>query len=265
MSRLTAISSRTTSWPKTSMRPAVQRQQRADEPDERRLAAPVGAEDAVDLAALDAQRDVVDGGHDLLLAAEREPLARRARRAGPAGRREGGAPGALDASHVGQARVRSRSAVGSSSVVMAMVCSWAFDVVGTGCLVEARESRLRRCLGSVRASKKPGAPSGPPALDLLARQRLEGLRRAQISRIRGAEGRARPRPGGHGAGQADAGHLAGFSCVQGRASVGRRAVYARPVTFVKRRAPDRRGQDPVGRRPLPTLRHRVDMRLGSHA
>ena len=39
----------------------VDGQQRADQPDEGRLAAAVGAQDAVDLAALDAQRDVVDG------------------------------------------------------------------------------------------------------------------------------------------------------------------------------------------------------------
>ena len=56
------------SWPKTSTRPGVEGQQRADEPDERGLAAAVGAEDAVDLAPLDAQRDVVDGGDGLLLA-----------------------------------------------------------------------------------------------------------------------------------------------------------------------------------------------------
>ena len=47
------------SWPNTSTRPCVQGQQRADEPDQGRLAAAVGAQDAVDLAALDAHRDVV--------------------------------------------------------------------------------------------------------------------------------------------------------------------------------------------------------------
>ena len=52
----------------------VERQQRADEPDERRLAAAVGAEDPVHLAALDAQRDVVHGDDGLLLAADHEPL-----------------------------------------------------------------------------------------------------------------------------------------------------------------------------------------------
>jgi hypothetical protein len=36
-------------------------EQRAHQADQRRLAAAVGAEDAVDLTALDAQRDVVDG------------------------------------------------------------------------------------------------------------------------------------------------------------------------------------------------------------
>ena len=42
---------------------AVDGQQRADQPDEGRLAAAVGAQDAEDLAALEAERDVVHG-HD---------------------------------------------------------------------------------------------------------------------------------------------------------------------------------------------------------
>jgi hypothetical protein len=54
----------------------VEREQRADQADERRLASAVGAEDPVDLAARDAQRDVVDGEHRLLLAADDEPLGR---------------------------------------------------------------------------------------------------------------------------------------------------------------------------------------------
>jgi hypothetical protein len=53
---------------------AVERQQRADEADERALARPVRAEDPVDLAAPDRHAHVVDRDHRLLLAAHHEPL-----------------------------------------------------------------------------------------------------------------------------------------------------------------------------------------------
>jgi hypothetical protein len=46
----------------------VQREQRADQPDQGRLAAPVGAQHAVDLAPADPDRDVVHGHHALALA-----------------------------------------------------------------------------------------------------------------------------------------------------------------------------------------------------
>ena len=53
----------------------VEGQQPADEADERRLAGAVGAEDPVDVAALEAQVDVRDGGHGLARAADDERLA----------------------------------------------------------------------------------------------------------------------------------------------------------------------------------------------
>ncbi len=53
-------------------------------------------------------------------------------------------------------------------------------------------------------SRGPIRPSG--SIDWRSR-RLVDLRRARISRIRGANGRTRPQPGGSGAGEADACHL----------------------------------------------------------
>ena len=52
----------------------VKGQEGGHEADEGALAAPVGAEDPVDLAPLNAQRDVVDGRHRLLLPAHHERL-----------------------------------------------------------------------------------------------------------------------------------------------------------------------------------------------
>ncbi len=57
------------------LRPAlVEREQRAHQADERRLAAAVRPQHAVDLATVDREGDVVHGQHRLLLAAHDEPL-----------------------------------------------------------------------------------------------------------------------------------------------------------------------------------------------
>ena len=70
----------------------VEGQEPADEADERRLAGAVGAEDPVDVAALEAHRHVRDRGHRLLLPTDDEPLADVLDEEGGQGRRVGPGP-----------------------------------------------------------------------------------------------------------------------------------------------------------------------------
>ena len=167
MSRLTAISSRSMSWPKTSTRPRVERQQRADEADERGLAR-----------------------HRWRRGSRRS---RRARRASTRRRRRSRAcllrpslkrlvtwsmSNAVEPSAQGRAVVIEGCGVGGAtgsgvvggtiegrgSVLMTMghllvVSRNADGPCFTG---EARESWLSMP-GVTRASKKPGGPSDPPA------------------------------------------------------------------------------------------------------
>ncbi len=169
--RLTAISSRTMSWPKTSTRPSS----RVRSPQIRRMSVDlpgaVGAEDPVDVAALEAHRHVRDRGHRLLVPSDDEPLA-------DVLDEEGGRTGRSDGQRPRRER---REPAGSSARSSVVGPRWrSLETPGSGASGGVRKRRkprvpIRRCSsGGPRgsgvpgcpewagwASKKPGARSGP--------------------------------------------------------------------------------------------------------